>query len=120
MRYASVKEPGVITIEECDIPSIKSNEVLVKVKVCGICTHVFTGLVIDKHPKDAYPITGFNSIFGHEGSGIIEKVGSDVTEFKVGDRVTYVGPGYQEYAVIKESSMVKIPDGVVEFAHVGE
>ena len=52
---------------------------------------------------------------GSEGAGVVEAVGSGVTEFKAGDRVAYQGgpPGsYAEVRVMPADRLVKIPDGV--------
>lgn len=53
---------------------------------------------------------------GHEGAGIIEEVGPDVTDFAVGDRVGYIDPigAYAERLVRPVDRLVRIPDGVDE------
>ena len=69
-------------IREIDKPVLKPNQVMLKNKYVGICgsdLHVFTGQHAFRHP----PV-----ILGHEMSGEIVEVGSAVTKFKVGDRVT--------------------------------
>ena len=63
-------------------PEYKPNEVLVRVKACGICgsdIHGFDGSSGRRNP----PL-----IMGHEASGVIVEVGSSVKNYKVGDRVT--------------------------------
>lgn len=65
-----------------DIPVPKPHEILVKMKASGCChtdVHAQEG---DWPVKPKLPLTP-----GHEGAGIVEAVGSDVTDFKVGDRV---------------------------------
>jgi L-iditol 2-dehydrogenase len=79
-----VKMPEAYKIEYLDIPKpdVKANEVLIKVEVVGICgsdIQVYHGL----HKYMSFPV-----VQGHEGSGIIEAVGAEVTKFKVGDKVT--------------------------------
>src|SRR5262245_5699405 len=51
---------------------------------------------------------------GSEASGIVESVGSEVTEVRPGDRVAYtmVRGSYAEYAAVPAAQLVKIPDGV--------
>lgn len=64
-------------------PEYKPNEVLVRVKACGICgsdIHGFDGSSGRRNP----PL-----IMGHEASGVIVEVGSSVKNYKVGDRVTF-------------------------------
>ncbi|MET0929297.1 MAG: NDMA-dependent alcohol dehydrogenase [Aeromicrobium sp.] len=63
---------------ELDLDDPREGEVLVKMKVAGICHS-------DKHTKFGgvrFPLVG-----GHEGAGIVEKLGPGVTEFEVGDHV---------------------------------
>ncbi len=53
-------------------------------------------------------------INGQEGAGVVESVGSEVTELAPGDKVAYTGvPGsYAEYQAVPESRLVKIPEGL--------
>lgn len=58
----------------------KANEILVRIKGVGICHTDLAakmGLMPPEHP----------SVLGHEGSGIVETIGSDVTSVKPGDHV---------------------------------
>jgi acyl transferase domain-containing protein/NADPH:quinone reductase-like Zn-dependent oxidoreductase/SAM-dependent methyltransferase len=49
--------------------------------------------------------------FGLEGSGIVRKIGSDVTDVAIGDRVFALGPGcFSTSQVVLASRCVKIPD----------
>lgn len=70
-------------------PEYKPNEVLVKVKACGICgsdVHGMDGSTGRRNP----PL-----IMGHEASGIIEEVGKGVHALAPGDRVTFDSTEYQ-------------------------
>jgi len=51
---------------------------------------------------------------GSEGAGIVEGVGSDVTGFRVGDRVAYQGAigGYAEVRLVPVRRLVHLPDGI--------
>ncbi|PCJ58799.1 MAG: hypothetical protein COA79_12070 [Planctomycetota bacterium] len=73
-QLAEVKNPELIN----------TNDVLVKMKSIGVCgsdIHYFEdGQIGDQ--KIIFPFT-----IGHEGSGIIEEIGSNVNDLKVGDRV---------------------------------
>lgn len=74
--------PGVIEFREVAVPEPGRHEVLVKMMRVGICgsdIHVYHG----EHPYTSYPVTQ-----GHEVSGEIVKVGSDVKNLKAGQRVT--------------------------------
>ncbi|MCV0401645.1 MAG: zinc-dependent dehydrogenase [Nitrosopumilus sp.] len=79
MKTASVKEPSVISVNETDKPLLTSGDILVQMQACGIC-----GSDLEK----VFGQYGQPSMrLGHEPSGIVLEVGSDVTEFKKGDRV---------------------------------
>ncbi|AJM92252.1 zinc-dependent dehydrogenase [Nitrosopumilus piranensis] len=79
MKTASVKEPSVISVSETDNPSLGPGDILVQMHACGIC-----GSDLEK----VFGQYGQPSMrLGHEPAGIVLDVGSNVTEFKKGDRV---------------------------------
>ena len=79
MRVAVYYNNKDVRIEERDIPKINDDEILIKVIASGICgTDVLEWYRIKKAPI----------VLGHEIAGVIEKVGKNVKNFKVGDRVT--------------------------------
>jgi len=83
MKAVLYYEPGVIKYTEIDKPKIKPNEVLVKINTALTCgTDV-------KTYKRGHPllIKSIPSPFGHEFAGTIEKIGSEVDNFEVGQRV---------------------------------
>ena len=67
-----------VRIQEMPKPEIAADELLVKVMACGICgSDVIEWYRVPKAPR----------VLGHETTGIIEKTGEKVTQYKVGDRV---------------------------------
>jgi threonine dehydrogenase-like Zn-dependent dehydrogenase len=75
-------------IKEIPTPNIRDDEVLIRVKRCGVCgsdTHLF------ETDEEGYIIfsglTKLPCILGHEFSGIVEKTGSRVTNLEAGDKV---------------------------------
>lgn len=67
--------------EEIPKPKLEDNEVLVKVYSCSICgsdLHAYEG----NHPRIVFP-----RIIGHEFAGIVDEIGRDVKEIKIGQRV---------------------------------
>ena len=67
------------SIEEVEIDDPRADEILVRVVGVGLC---HTDLVFK-----AAGLLGLPAVLGHEGSGIVEKVGSNVSKVKAGDRV---------------------------------
>ncbi|MEU1984462.1 NDMA-dependent alcohol dehydrogenase [Nocardia sp. NPDC019395] len=81
-RAAVLREsPGEWNIEELELDEPKGGEVLVEMVATGLChsdAHVSSG----DNPIGHLPAVG-----GHEGGGIVRKLGPDVTDFEVGDHV---------------------------------
>lgn len=81
MKALVIEADKVLSLKDLDVPEPEADEVLIKVKACGICgsdiPRVLHGGV------HFYPIT-----VGHEFSGEIVKVGADVTDVAAGERVT--------------------------------
>lgn len=69
-------------IEPIELDEPKAGEMLVKVVACGVC-HTDESAQYEQVP------TKLPAVLGHEGAGIVEKVGSGVTEFQPGDRVGF-------------------------------
>ena len=80
-RFYEVGEP--LRIDRIPVPKLGPGDVLVEIKACGICgsdVHiVYEGVT----PTAYTPMT-----LGHEPSGIIFGIGSEVKDWKIGDRVT--------------------------------
>jgi aryl-alcohol dehydrogenase len=89
MRAAVVREShGPFLIEEVTLGTPRPTEVLVRVVASGVC---HTDMVV-RNQDFAAPLP---MILGHEGSGVVEAIGSDVTTISVGDHVvmTYMSCG---------------------------
>ncbi len=67
-------------IEQIDVPEPAEDEVLVRIVGVGICA-------TDLASRDGLLGAPFPSVFGHEGAGVVERVGSRVTKVKPGDNV---------------------------------
>jgi L-iditol 2-dehydrogenase len=68
-----------LSYEEVPVPELGADEVLVQVKVVGLCQSDIK--------KICYPLYQPPRIFGHETAGVIAQVGPDVQGWQVGDRV---------------------------------
>ncbi|MCD6318308.1 alcohol dehydrogenase catalytic domain-containing protein, partial [Candidatus Aerophobetes bacterium] len=65
-----------IRLKEIDIPKIAEDEVLIKVKACGICGSDARSYFNGAHERYKAPV-----ILGHEVAGEISKIGKDVNNF---------------------------------------
>ena len=122
-----------VLIEEITIPEPMDGQVLVKIIASGICRTQINEIKGEKGPDKFLPHT-----LGHEGAGIVQRVGGKVKKVKAGDHVvlTWIkGVGldissskyennkgvainsgaistFMEYAIISENRLVVIPDGM--------
>lgn len=101
--------PEKLAYEAVAIPIAQVDEVLIKVYAFGINRpDILQRQGLYPMPKGVTPVPGL------EVAGIVEAVGSDVTKFKVGDKVCGLtnGGGYAEYCVLPESQTLSIPEGL--------
>lgn len=133
-RFYQVGQP--LVVEEIDQPQPASDEVLLRVKACGIC-----GSDIHIAYEGVTPTAFLPIILGHEFSGEIAEVGRDVTEWKMNERVAvccviscgkclnclsgnqqiclqrrllgaHLNGGLAEYAVVPAKSLARLGDGI--------
>jgi len=102
-RVARLVESRVIELVD-DAFELGPHDVAVKVAACGICSWesgFYAGLRPTPLPR---PI-------GHEASGTVEAVGSEVTAWKPGDRVAGLfGPAFATYAKAEDAMLVRVSD----------
>lgn len=82
MKQAVMTSPGVIEYRDVPVPPVGDDQIKVKMKRIGVCgsdIHVNHG----KHPYTSYPV-----VQGHEVSALVVETGKNVTNVKVGDKVT--------------------------------
>lgn len=111
MKAAVLAEKGKFELREFPVPEPDDNSVLVKMEACAVCNATDTKLYRGTHALAVYP-----SIIGHEGVGIVEAAGKNVTKLKVGDRILggsfYCGEmpslwgAYSQYGVSDENAVV--------------
>ncbi|CCO30218.1 Protein TOXD [Rhizoctonia solani AG-1 IB] len=109
------EKQGKLEIKPRPTPSPQKNQALVKVTAAAInpvdWKIIDYGVLLERFP----------AILGTDGAGIIEAVGPEVTDFKVGDKVFFQGRyGYddettfQEKAIVQTDIISKIPDNITE------
>ncbi len=94
-----------LAIRSVDVPEMAPDEVLVRVKAVGICgsdVHGMDGSTGRRIP----PI-----IMGHEASGVVEEVGSQVKGWKPGDRVTFDSTIYRLNDWYTQKGMYNLSEG---------
>jgi aryl-alcohol dehydrogenase len=83
---AVVREKGgAFRLEALELADPGPAELVVRVAASGICQ-------TDVHARDDYFGIPLPAVFGHEGAGVVEQVGSSVRQFKPGDRVVMASP----------------------------
>ena len=100
--------PDVLVWEDVEVGTPGSDQVLISHNAVGLN-------YIDVYQRSgAYPVGEMPRPLGMEGAGVIESVGSGITEFAVGDRVAYAMElgSYSEKRVMGTDKLVKLPDAV--------
>ena len=86
MRALEISGPHAVREISVPIPKIEKDEALIRVAYSGICAtdyEILSGdMALVREGKIRYPVR-----FGHEWSGVVEKVGSSVIRFAPGDHV---------------------------------
>jgi|SRR5579872_144564 len=79
MKAAYIKEPSNVEIKNVERPNVGKGDLMITMKACGVC-----GSDLEKiYGQYSQP----SMKLGHEPSGVVSEVGSNVKEFKKGDRV---------------------------------
>ena len=79
MKAAFVKKESIISVEEIEKPKLRAGDILVKMESCGICGSDLEK-VFGKYGQSSMKL-------GHEPAGEVIEVSSQVSDFKIGDRV---------------------------------
>jgi len=124
------KDPALL-LKEVDPPKIGDKDLLIRVRRCGVCGSDIHFWERDDQGYMLYPgLTRFPCTIGHEFAGVVEKVGSGVGGFDVGDLVTseemiWCGEctpcrdGYPNHCENLEEIGFTIPGAFAEYIGVG-
>ena len=128
MRAAVLEEFGKpLNVTEVELDEPRAGEVLVRLEACGVChTDMYTASGAD--PSGYAP-----AVLGHEGCGIVERLGEGVTSVAPGDRVvTLFSPQCREcehcrspktnlcLAIREQQNLGHLPDGSTRLSRDGE
>jgi len=100
--------PEVLEVKDIKLDDPKDGEVLIKQSAIGL------NYIDTYHRSGLYPLP-LPSGIGLEASGMIEKVGKNVGNFKEGDKVAYAAApigSYASHRIYPVKSLVKVPDGI--------
>ncbi|MCP9485506.1 MAG: alcohol dehydrogenase catalytic domain-containing protein [Gaiellaceae bacterium MAG52_C11] len=128
IKAAVLEEFGApLTIQELELAEPKSGEVLVRLVACGVChTDLYTASGAD--PSGYAP-----TVLGHEGAGVVERIGEGVSSLEEGDHVvTLFSPQCREcihcesnqtnlcLAIREQQNRGYLPDGTARLSRGGE
>jgi S-(hydroxymethyl)glutathione dehydrogenase/alcohol dehydrogenase len=128
MRAAVLEEFGApLAVQEVELSEPRSGEVLVRLHACGVChTDMYTASGAD--PSGYAP-----TVLGHEGAGVVESVGPDVSLLAPGDHVvTLFSPQCGKcihcesdrtnlcLAIREQQNLGYLPDGTARLSRDGE
>jgi S-(hydroxymethyl)glutathione dehydrogenase/alcohol dehydrogenase len=128
IRAAVLEEFGApLAVEELELAEPKAGEVLVRLVACGVChTDLYTASGAD--PSGYAP-----TVLGHEGAGVVERVGAGVSSVAPGDHVvTLFSPQCREcvhclsprtnlcLAIREQQNQGYLPDGTTRLSRDGE
>ncbi|MEA2200661.1 MAG: S-(hydroxymethyl)glutathione dehydrogenase / alcohol dehydrogenase [Solirubrobacteraceae bacterium] len=128
MRAAVLEEfAQPLVVQEVELADPGPSEVLVRLVACGVChTDMYTASGVD--PSGYAP-----TVLGHEGAGVVERCGEDVTLVQEGDHVvTLFSPQCGEcmhclspltnlcLAIREQQNLGHLPDGTTRLARGGE
>ena len=128
IKAAVLEEFGApLVVRDIDLAEPKVGEVLVRLVACGVChTDLYTASGAD--PSGYAP-----TVLGHEGAGVVERVGDGVTSLAVGDHVvTLFSPQCREcihcqstrtnlcLAIREQQNKGFLPDGTARLSLDGE
>lgn len=104
MKALVLEEYNNLVVRDVPEPEPAADEVLIQIKAVGICgsdVHGMDGSTGRRQP----PI-----IMGHEAAGVIERIGSDVQDWAVGDRVTFDSTIYNFDCWFSRRGMVNLAE----------
>ncbi len=110
MKAIQISQNGdasVLQVKNIPTPAPGKGEALVRLKAAGL------NFIDIYMRKGQYP-TALPYTPGLEGSGVVEEIGENVSEVKVGDRVAYTGGigSYAQYNIVKADQLIPLPDDI--------
>lgn len=117
VKAAVIEAPGAVSVRDMDLPEPEAHQVRIQLKGCGVCASNIP--IWEGREWFQYPMEAGNP--GHEGWGVVDAIGAEVKNFKVGDTVT--GLTYNAYAdfdIANEENLVLLPETLAGKPFPGE
>src|SRR5438477_12512810 len=109
MAAAILTAPNQIEIQKVPLPEPAPGQVRVRLEGCGVCGSNLPPW--EGRPWFNYPLAPGE--LGHEGWGVVDKIGSEVSEISVGDRVALLSyRAYAEYDVVRQTNVVRLQHSI--------
>jgi threonine dehydrogenase-like Zn-dependent dehydrogenase len=117
MRAAIISGPRQSELEHRTIPEPGAGEVRIRLEGCGVCGSSLP--LWEGRPWFQYPAEPGSP--GHEGWGIIDAIGGNVSGLQVGDRVAALSyRAYAEYDIAAAGAVVPLPENLAGRFFPGE
>ena len=117
MRAAVLIAPGQMQIQMAPVPEPAAGEVRVRLRGCGVCASNLPPW----EGRDWFTYPMEPGALGHEGWGVVDKVGPEVASPAVGDPVTMLSyHSYAEYDITSAQAVVRLPDALAAQPFPGE
>ena len=127
IRGAVLEQFGApLVVQELDLEEPRAGEALVRLVACGVChTDLYTA-------SGADPVGLLADLLGHEGAGVVERVGEDVTLVAPGDHVVTLfapqcgrcdhcrSPRTNLCMIREQQNLGHLPDGTTRLSRAGE
>jgi NADPH2:quinone reductase len=109
IRFDKTGGPEVLALEDVPTPTPGAGEVLVRNAACGV------NFLDTYHRSGLYPVA-LPSGLGQEAAGVVEALGESVSDFRIGERVTFTNimGAYAEFSVVPAARLLKLPDRVAD------
>jgi NADPH:quinone reductase len=113
IRIHSYGGPEVLRLEELPTPAPSAGEALIRIHAASV-----NFLDIQKRRGELVGQSFYNrhggselpALMGSQGVGVVEALGSGVTNVKVADRVNFWGPSYATHTLFPAARLIRIPD----------
>jgi NADPH:quinone reductase len=109
VRYHKQGGPEVLQVDDVQVGEPAAGQARIRHTAVGVN-------FVDTYQRSGLYPMNLPMIAGNEGAGVVEAVGSGVSDLKEGDRVTYTGlaGSYCDQRVVPADRLVKLPQGISE------